>query len=314
VLELRHLRYFVAVAEELNFSRAAERLHMAQPPLSAAIRQLEQELGTELLARTTREVRLTEAGSAFLEGARRTLAELDRARSETERAAAGEIGQLRVGFSWSSRFETLPAIGRSFRLSHPDVSLLTEEMWNARMLPALRSGTIDAAISLSPEIAAEFDYVSVRSERVIALLAPSHPLAGVDEIELRALAEEDFLLFPRELAPRLYDFMTGLCRRAGFEPLVRGESFHSGWELQILGDVDVVALAPASVALDLPEGVAAAVITDPPDQLETAIVWRKDDRSATNRAFRDAAQAVFLDGLPDGNAGEGGRRGGVQTH
>src|SRR5205807_5342571 len=136
MLELRHLRYFVAVAEELNFSRAAERLHMAQPPLSAAIRQLEQELGTELLLRTTREVRLTDAGLTFLEGAKRTLDELERARRDAQRAASGQLGQLRVAFSWSARFETLPAIGRRFRSTHPDVTLLTEEMWNARMLPA----------------------------------------------------------------------------------------------------------------------------------------------------------------------------------
>jgi DNA-binding transcriptional LysR family regulator len=293
MLELRHLRYFIAVAEELNFSRAADRLHMAQPPLSAAIRQLEQELGTELLLRTTREVRLTEAGSTFLDGARRTLTELDRARSETQRAAAGEIGQLRVGFSWSARFETLPAIGRSFRQSHPDVSLLTEQMWNAPMLAALRSGTLDLAISLCPEIAGEFSYLRVRREPVIALLASSHPLSDRGEIELRALAEEGFLMFPRELAPRLREFMTGLCRRAGFEPLLRGDSFHTGWELQILADIDVVALAPASVALDLPDGISAALITDPPDPLETAIIWRNDDPSPTNRAFREAAQRAF---------------------
>ena len=97
-------------------------------------------------------------------------------------------------------------------------------------------------------------------------------------------------MFPRELAPRLYEFMTGLCRRAGFEPIVRGESFHSGWELQILADVDVVALAPASVAFDLPEGVAAVALAEPADQLDTAIVWRKDDPSPANRAFRSAAE------------------------
>ena len=293
MLELRHLRYFVAVAEELNFSRAADRLHMAQPPLSAAIRQLEQELGTELLLRTTREVRLTDAGSTFLDGARRTLAELDRARSDAQRAAAGEIGQLRVGFSWSARFETLPAIGRAFRANNPDVSLLTEEIWNARMLPALRSGTIDLAIALCPEVAGEFSYLSLRTEPVVALLAQSHPLAANGELELDALAEEGFLMFPRELAPRLYEFMVGLCRRAGFEPIVRGESFHSGWELQILADVEVVALAPASVALDLPDGIAAVVVADPSDQLETAIVWRKDDSSPTGQAFRDAALRAF---------------------
>ena len=293
MLELRHLRYFVAVAEELNFSRAAERLHMAQPPLSAAIRQLEQDLGTELFLRTTREVQLTEAGHAFLEGTRRTLAELDLARRQAQRAGAGEVGNLRVGFSWSARFETLPAIGRAFRASHPEVSLLTEEMWNARMLAALRSGTIDAAVSLCPELAGEFEYLPIRTEPVIALLSQSHPLAGADTIELHALAGERFLLFPRELAPRLHAVMSGLCRSAGFEPDVRGESFHSGWELQILADVDVTALAPASVARELPDGLTASVVTDPPASLETALVWRKDDRSAINQAFRDAAQAAF---------------------
>jgi hypothetical protein len=100
-------------------------------------------------------------------------------------------------------------------------------------------------------------------------------------------------MFPRELAPRLYESMIGLCRRAGFEPIVRGESFHSGWELQILSDVDVVALAPASVRLDLPEGISAVVVADPPDRLETVLVWRKDDPSPVNRAFREAARSAF---------------------
>jgi DNA-binding transcriptional LysR family regulator len=166
-------------------------------------------------------------------------------------------------------------------------------MWNARMLPALRSGAIHAAVSLCPEIAGEFAYQPIRSEPVVALLAQSHPLAGERAIDLSELARDEFVLFPRELAPRLYDFMVSLCRHAGFEPAVRSESFHSGWELQILADVDVVALAPASVVLELPEGIAAALVTDPPDQLETVIVSRKDDPSPANRAFREAAVAAF---------------------
>src|SRR4029453_1186390 len=177
MIELRHLRYFVAVAEELNFSRAAERLHMAQPPLSVAIRQLEQELGTGLLARTTREVRLTDAGQAFLDGARRTLLELERAKSDAKRSAAGELGQLRVGFSWSARFEILPEVGQAFRADHPDVAMLTEEMWNARMPVALRAGSIDVAISLCPEIESDCSSLPVRREPVAALLAAKHPAA-----------------------------------------------------------------------------------------------------------------------------------------
>ena len=110
-LDLRLVEYFIAVAEELNFSRAADRLHMAQPPLSAAIRQLEQELGTELFLRTTREVTLTDAGRTLLDGTRRVFAELDHTVTSTRRAAAGELGTLRVAFSWGTRFDTLPAIG-----------------------------------------------------------------------------------------------------------------------------------------------------------------------------------------------------------
>ena len=170
MVELRHLRYFIAVAEELNFSRAAQRMHMAQPPLSAAIRQLERDLGVDLFVRTTREVRLTDAGRAFLQGARRTLADAERAAEDAKRAAAGQLGRLRIAYSWSMRFSTLPALGRAFRASHPDVELLAQEMWNARMPAAFGSGSIDVAISLCPEIAAELELAPVRREGFVALL------------------------------------------------------------------------------------------------------------------------------------------------
>jgi LysR family transcriptional regulator, benzoate and cis,cis-muconate-responsive activator of ben and cat genes len=293
MIELRHLRYFVAVAEELNFSRAAERLHMAQPPLSVAVRQLEQELGTDLLLRTTREVRLTDAGRTFLDGARRTLLELESAESDAKRAAAGELGGLRVAFSWSARFEILPELGQAFRANHPEVELLAEEMWNARMQPALRAGSIDLAISLCPEVVSDCSYLTIRREPVAALLAAKHPAADSGPISLAALADDGFLMFPRDLAPRLHDFMVGLCRRAGFEPKIRGESFHTGWELQILADIPVVALVPASVEDSLPEGIVAVHIDDPPDPLETALVWRTDHISAAGAAFREMARSLF---------------------
>jgi DNA-binding transcriptional LysR family regulator len=291
--ELRHLRYFVVVAEELNFSRAATRLHMAQPPLSVAIRQLEQELGTDLFLRTTREVRLTDAGRVLLDGARRTLAEADRAVTAAKRAGAGELGQLRVAFSWSVRFETLPALGKALRVRHPDVELLTQEMWNARMIEALRAGTVDVAVALCPELAADVADEVIRTERVVAILAAENPLANEEAIPLGSLEDEAFLLFPRELAPRLHDVMVGLCRGAGFEPKLRSESFHTGWDLLLLADDPVVAIAPRSVARELPEGVVAVPLSDSADSLETRLQWRDEDPSPSLLAFRAAARAVY---------------------
>jgi LysR family transcriptional regulator, benzoate and cis,cis-muconate-responsive activator of ben and cat genes len=293
VPELRHLRYFVVVAEELNFSRAATRLHMAQPPLSVAIRQLEQELGTELFVRTTREVRLTQAGRVLLDGARRTLEDADRAVAAAKRAAAGDLGRLSVAFSWSARFETLPALGQAFQARHPDVELLTQEMWNADMPRALRRGTVDVAVSLCPELSRDLADEVIRTEPPVAILSARHPLARGRAIPIAALADEGFLLFPRELAPRLFDVLVGICRQGGFEPRLRGESFHTGWDLLLLPDVPVVALAPRSVASGLAEGVVAVPLSEPTDSLETRLLWRDDDRSPTLDAFRSAAHAVF---------------------
>jgi DNA-binding transcriptional LysR family regulator len=291
MVELRHLRYFVAVAEELNFSRAAQRMHMAQPPLSAAIRQLERDLGVELFVRSTREVKLTDAGHAFLAGARRTLADAEQAAEDAKRAAAGELGRLRIAYSWSTRFETLPALGRAFRASHPDVELLAQEMWNARMPAAFGTGSIDIALSLCPEIAADLELAPIRQERLVALLPEPHPLAREESIPLSALADEEFVVFPREIAPRLYDAFMSVYRRAGFEPRVRNESFHTGWDLGVLAEIPAVAVAPQTVAGGLPDGIVAIALSEPSDSLETCLVWRRDDGSPTVAAFVAVARS-----------------------
>ena len=293
MVELRHLRYFIAVAEELNFSRAAERMHMAQPPLSAAIRQLERDVGVDLFVRTTREVRLTDPGHAFLAGARRTLEDADRAAEDARRAGAGELGRLRIAFSWSTRFETLPALGRAFRASHPDVELLAQEMWNARMPPAFRNGSIDIALSLCPEIAADLELVPIRKERLVALLPTTHPLAREEAIPLSALAAEDFIVFPREIAPRLHDAFMAIYRRAGFEPRVRNESFHTGWDLGVLAEIPAVGVAPQTVAGGLPDGIVGVALSEPTDSLETCLVWRADDTSPAVAAFVAVARSAF---------------------
>jgi DNA-binding transcriptional LysR family regulator len=289
--ELRHLRYFVAVAEELNFSRAAKRLHMAQPPLSVAIRKLEEEIGASLFVRSSHEVRLTEAGRAFLPGARRALADADAAVAAAQRASTGEVGTLRVGYNWSARFETLPALGQAFARHRPDLELLTEEMRPSQMPEALRSGAIDVVIALYPDISGDLSFELVRREPIVAVLSSSHPLANEEAIDLAELAGE-FLLFPRDFAPRLHDFYVNLCRKAGFEPKMGSESSRTRWTLGTW-DASTTALLPRSVSSDLPDGTVAIPISEPADTLETEVVWLDENESPTVAAFVEVAGGVF---------------------
>jgi DNA-binding transcriptional LysR family regulator len=291
VPELRHLRYFIAVAEELNFSRAARRLRMAQPPLSVAIRQLEQEIGTSLFHRNSREVRLTEAGNALLDGARRTVADAEAAVTAARRAGFGELGTLRVAYNWSARFDTLPALGQAFKRNRPEVELVTEEMRPNQMPPALRAGTIDVAVALYPDLVAELSYQAVRRERVVAVLSSSHRLADEAAIALDAL-EEELVLFPRDLAPRLYDFYANLCRRAGFEPREGNESSRSRWMTGTWGPT-TASLFPEAVSNDLRDGMVAIPIGEPTEPIETHLLWRADNQSPILAAFVELSRSVF---------------------
>jgi DNA-binding transcriptional LysR family regulator len=292
MIELRHLRYFVAVAEERNFSRAAERLHMAQSPLSAAIRQLEQEIRAELLSRGSRGVTMTPAGAALLERARRVLEGVEGAVAATRRAAAGELGTLRIGFSWSARFATLPALAQRFATEVPDVTLVTQEMWNADMPAALRSATIDVAISVCPEREAELAYELLRRERLVVLVPERHRLAHLDGVALPELANEEFVMFPPELAPRLYDALMATCRRGGFEPAVSRRAFHSAGDTGTLTAANGVALAPQSVTGGIP-GVVAVALTDDDAVLETFLVWHEAVVSPATQRFLALAPDAF---------------------
>ena len=289
--ELRHLRYFIAVAEELNFSRAAKRLRMAQPPLSVAIRQLEQEIGASLFHRTSREVKLTEAGEALLPGARRTLAEAEGAVTTAKRTAAGELGVLRVGYVWSARFETLPTLGKALLQSRPQVELVTEEMRTYLMPAALRMGTIDVALALYPDVVSELSYETIRRERIVAVVSSSHRLADEPAIQLEALAD-DLVLFPRELAPRLHDFYLALCRRAGFEPKDARESTRTRWTIGTWNPSTAVML-PASVSNDLPDDTVAIPVSRPTDLLENQLVWKTGEPNPVLTTFVALSSQVF---------------------
>ncbi|MEZ2278761.1 MAG: LysR substrate-binding domain-containing protein [Microcoleus sp.] len=222
-MELRHLRYFIAVAEELNFTRAAEKLHMAQPPLSQQIQQLETELGFQLFRRTKRTVTLTEAGQVFFEESKKILLQLDRAIQLGQQTNRGELGQLTIGFVSSASHNVVPAILQAFRTLHPTVKLELREMTTNQQLHQLREGQIDIGF-IRPPVDEGINSEIVFREPLIVALPQTHQLADRAQVELRQLSAEPFILFPRSLAPGLYDRIISFCQQAGFSPIAAQEA------------------------------------------------------------------------------------------
>jgi DNA-binding transcriptional LysR family regulator len=223
-MELRHLRYFVAVAEELHFGRGAARLRVAQPALSQQIKQLEQELGVALLTRTKRRVALTEPGRLFLPEARRTLAQAAAAIDVARRAAAGETGRLRIGYVDAALWGVLPLVLGAYRERYPAVRLALRELLPAQQAAALRQGSIDVGIAPPPRAPAGIETVPVSEERVVLALPAAHPLAAQPEVALAALADEPWVLVPGRTPSRLRELVLASCASAGFTPRVAQEA------------------------------------------------------------------------------------------
>lgn len=252
-MELRLLRYFVTTAEELHFGRASARLHMAQPPLSRQIRQLEEEIGVSLLHRTKRHVSLTAPGRAFLASARAILAQVDDAVLQAQRIARGEEGHISIGMLGSVAFgEKLPRLLRIFREGHPAVSVSLQEMSTKEQEEALRQGRIQIGFMRPQGAAPEFQRIPFTREPIIAVLPSEHHLAGCPRIPLGLLAKDPFISGPAGSA----NFVLETCLRAGFSPMIE---YHA-LELQsIIGYVAAgfgVSLLPASARKLHHEGVA----------------------------------------------------------
>lgn len=245
-IELRHLRYFAAVAEELHFGRAAERLGIAQPPLSQQIKSLEELVGHTLFERRP-QVRLTPAGEALLEVARRTLSHVEEGLDSARRVGRGETGKITVGFAASILTTALPEILRTYRERFPGVELRLRELSSAAQAAALSEGGIDVAfVREAVEQGAGLVCEPILREEFVAVLPPAHRLAKRRELPLGELAGEPFVHFPRAVAPALYDQVGDACRRAGFQPRVVQEA--QEW-LTILGLVEAglgVSLVPDS--------------------------------------------------------------------
>jgi DNA-binding transcriptional LysR family regulator len=247
-MELRHLRYFIAVAEERNFTRAAERLVIAQSPLSQQIRKLEREIGTELFARTTRSVTLTYAGRVFYERAVKLLRDSDEAADEARKAARGEFGKLAVGFTGSTTYELLPVLMRAYADRHPDVTLdVKSDMDTPRQVEALLEGRLAVGVLRPPVTAAGLTVEVLRHEPVVVLLASRHPAAVRRELDLADLRDEAFISYNNNPPANMYLLMKSACEAAGFVPRIKHTVADSSALVALVAAGMGIALVPASL-------------------------------------------------------------------
>ncbi|MEI7968169.1 MAG: LysR family transcriptional regulator [Betaproteobacteria bacterium] len=292
-LELRHLRYFLAVAEELHFGRAAERLHIAQPPLSVQVRALEAIVGAPLFYRMQRRVLLTKAGEVLVQEARHLLARASGAIEAARSASRGEIGELAIGFVSTADYNVLPSLLRELRARAPRLRLGLRELTTDVQIRALSDRTIDAGFVMPPVDNPELEYRPVHREPLLVALHENHPLARhAAPIRLADLAGEPFLLFPRQLGPRLYDDIVSFCQRCGFSPRVEQEAVQMQTIISLVSAGIGVALIPASLTNLGRTGVVYKTTVEEAPLTELGVAWRRGECLDTVRLLLELVSTV----------------------
>jgi DNA-binding transcriptional LysR family regulator len=294
-MDLRQLRYFTVLARELHFGRAAAALHITQPPLTRQIQELERQLGAVLFDRTNRSVKLTEPGKVFLTEVSHILQLLDQAKETVARAERGELGRLAVGYIGSAAYSLLPRALRELRRTHPDVELALIEMTTPDQCDALSSGTIDAAI-MRPSLAAiQFDTAEIVSEPFAVALPSDHPMARTDEIHIRQLRNEGFIMLPSTASGGLPGQVRELCLRAKFEPKVVQVANQTLSILGLVGSGAGIAIVPGSAHEMTIPNVTYRRLVGPRERVRTVLAHRKGDNRILLRvllsALRKPAQA-----------------------
>ncbi|GHH83904.1 LysR family transcriptional regulator [Streptomyces sulfonofaciens] len=274
-MDLRHLRYFVAVAEELHFGRAAERLNMAQPPLSQQIRQLEGELGVELLRRTTRRVELTEAGRAYLDRARSILTDVDEAAHLARRVATGSVGRLTIGCVGSATYSLLSTLSRRLSDELPGVDFFFRgEMLVPDQVEALHAGTIDIALLRPPVADHSLVVHTLRRDRLVVAVPADHPLAGRPRLQAADLAQSDLIVHSADRRSVMYDVVLRVLRGAGVEPHVRHEVGETSTLVTLVAGGLGVAIVPEPVTALALDGLVYVPLTEADAHVELAAAHR----------------------------------------
>lgn len=284
-MELRHLRYFVAVAEARHFGQAAERLQMAQPPLSQQIRQLEAELEVELLARTTRSVNLTPAGEVFLEDARRILRSVDDATRRARQFADGKAGTIRLGLTGTASYTQIPRLARLVKDELPGVALdISTEMLTPAIELALMSGELDIGVLRPPVRDASLTLRPIAREEFVVALPAGHRLAAEDSVTIGELRAENFIMYPAGSRSVVNDAVIRACTAADFHPHVAHESAKTSTQLSLVAAGLGVAVLPESVRGIALDGVLYRTLLGA-DAVDLALAWRHNDSSALVGSF-----------------------------
>lgn len=295
IVELRHLRYFVALSEELHFGRAARRLNISQPPLSLQIRQLEEELGVALFSRKRR-VELTPAGQEFLKYVKGALQQIQQGARSAQRVERGERGQLNVGFISSMASTYMPWLLRVFRDRFPDVELVLNEGDTWTQFRGLLEGRLSVGIVRGPVNAPGLVATSVLTEPLIVALPAGHPQARNRRVRVAALAADPFVMVPRQIGP-LHEESMRLCHKAGFSPRVAQEALQLHIVVSLVSARVGVALIPASTQLLPIEGVVFRPLSGSDASVQIAVASRANDRTPVVREFTEVARQVFSGGL-----------------
>jgi DNA-binding transcriptional LysR family regulator len=290
-VELRHLRYVIALAEELHFGRAARRLNMSQPPLSQQIRSLEEELGVKLFSRTKRQVMLTEAGIRFVDEARQVLAQVQHAAKVASRASSGEIGYLTVGTVTAEKTVLVDTL-RAFAHRYPDVHVELRSMSTVAQLEAVREGRLQVGFVILPVEESSLAVEPVVREPLVVALPENHRLASRRKIPLKALAGEGSILFPRAISPGYYDQIISVCRNAGFSLKIIHEMDNIYTALALVEAGLGVSLFPASIQDLRRRGVVFRELEAPVPKMECAVIYRRETQSAVVQSFLNVVRNV----------------------
>jgi DNA-binding transcriptional LysR family regulator len=285
------MRYVVAVARERNFTRAAEGLHVAQQALSQQVRAVEEMLGVELFDRAARPVKLTAAGEVFVQEAKRALSVSERVRERTHAAARGELGNIRLAYTFAIAYETLPVLLDALATDAPQINVTSREMFGADMAFQLREDQLDVALTPRFELDDDLAREPVRREPLVAAVPQGHPLAAAEKIDLVALRDEVFHGWPAAVSPGYHRAVMTACRAAGFEPKIDATSTGStAWNNIAAGRG--VALLVASAAPQVRGGIAFVALRSPPAHIILDAIWRRETESPVVQRFLDTARAV----------------------